>query len=466
MQKEQNTLLWGSRFSKELNEDVNDFNSSLPFDKILYKYDIKGSIAHATMLCHQGIISENEKDEIIAGLNEILAEIESGKLQFDYNFEDIHSFIEANLVKKIGAIGKKVHTSRSRNDQVALDIRLYLKDEIKEIQKLILNLIKTLMDFSNNHLETIMPGYTHLQRAQAVTLAHYLGAYIEMFKRDKERLDDTYKRVNVLPLGAGALAGSPYNIKRNLVAEYLGFDSICLNSMDAVSDRDFIIETLSCLAMVMTHLSRISEEIIMWSSFEFKFVELDDSYSTGSSIMPQKKNPDILELIRGKTGRVYGSLISILTTMKSLPLAYNKDMQEDKEPLFDGIKTVKNCLKILPNVIKTMKVNKEKMLQAAKEGFLNATDVADYLTKKGLPFRDSHNVAGKLVSYCINSKKTLDELSIDEFKKESGLFEEDIYSAIDIKNSVISKKEIGGPNPETVKHVLELNKIWLSDNEI
>ena len=466
MAKEEIALLWGSRFSKELNEDVNDFNSSLPFDKILYKYDIKGSIAHATMLCHQGIISENEKDEIIAGLNEILAEIESGKLQFDYNFEDIHSFIEANLVKKIGQTGKKVHTSRSRNDQVALDIRLYLKDEIKEIQKLILNLIKTLMDFSNNHLETIMPGYTHLQRAQAVTLAHYLGAYIEMFKRDKERLDDTYKRVNVLPLGAGALAGSPYNIKRNLVAEYLGFDSICLNSMDAVSDRDFIIETLSDLAMVMTHLSRISEEIIMWSSFEFKFVELDDSYSTGSSIMPQKKNPDILELIRGKTGRVYGSLTSILTTMKSLPLAYNKDMQEDKEPLFDGIKTVKNCLKILPNVIKTMKVNKEKMLQAAKEGFLNATDVADYLTKKGLPFRDSHNVAGKLVSYCINSKKTLDELSIDEFKKESSLFEEDIYSAIDIKNSVISKKEIGGPNPETVKHVLELNKIWLSDNEI
>lgn len=466
MAKEEIALLWGSRFSKELNEDVNDFNSSLPFDKILYKYDIKGSIAHATMLCHQGIISENEKDEIIAGLNEILAEIESGKLQFNYNFEDIHSFIEANLVKKIGATGKKVHTSRSRNDQVALDIRLYLKDEIKEIQKLILNLIKTLMDFSNNHLETIMPGYTHLQRAQAVTLAHYLGAYIEMFKRDKERLDDTYKRVNVLPLGAGALAGSPYNIKRNLVAEYLGFDSICLNSMDAVSDRDFIIETLSCLAMVMTHLSRISEEIIMWSSFEFKFVELDDSYSTGSSIMPQKKNPDILELIRGKTGRVYGSLTSILTTMKSLPLAYNKDMQEDKEPLFDGIKTVKNCLKILPNVIKTMKVNKEKMLQAAKEGFLNATDVADYLTKKGLPFRDSHNVAGKLVSYCINSKKTLDELSTDEFKKESSLFEEDIYSAIDIKNSVISKKEIGGPNPETVKHVLELNKIWLSDNEI
>ena len=466
MAKEEIALLWGSRFSKELNEDVNDFNSSLPFDKILYKYDIKGSIAHATMLCHQGIISENEKDEIIAGLNEILAEIESGKLQFDYNFEDIHSFIEANLVKKIGQTGKKVHTSRSRNDQVALDIRLYLKDEIKEIQKLILNLIKTLMDFSNNHLETIMPGYTHLQRAQAVTLAHYLGAYIEMFKRDKERLDDTHKRVNVLPLGAGALAGSPYNIKRNLVAEYLGFDSICLNSMDAVSDRDFIIETLSDLAMVMTHLSRISEEIIMWSSFEFKFVELDDSYSTGSSIMPQKKNPDILELIRGKTGRVYGSLTSILTTMKSLPLAYNKDMQEDKEPLFDGIKTVKNCLKILPNVIKTMKVNKEKMLQAAKEGFLNATDVADYLTKKGLPFRDSHNVAGKLVSYCINSKKTLDELSIDEFKKESSLFEEDIYSAIDIKNSVISKKEIGGPNPETVKHVLELNKIWLSDNEI
>lgn len=466
MAEEQIALLWGSRFSKELNEDVNDFNSSLPFDKILYKYDIKGSIAHAKMLACQGIISECEKDEIIKGLSEILDEIENGKLQFDYNFEDIHSFIEANLVKKIGATGKKVHTSRSRNDQVALDIRLYLKDEIKEIQKLILNLIKTLMDVSSNHFGTIMPGYTHLQRAQAVTLAHYLGAYIEMLKRDKSRLDDTYKRVNVLPLGAGALAGSPYNIKRNLVAEYLGFDSICLNSMDAVSDRDFIIETLSCLATIMLHLSRISEEIIMWSSFEFKFVELDDSYSTGSSIMPQKKNPDILELIRGKTGRVYGSLISILTTMKSLPLAYNKDMQEDKEPLFDSIKTTKNCLKILPDVIKTMKVNKDIMLKAAKEGFLNATDVADYLTKKGLPFRDSHNVAGKLVSYCIESKKTLDELSLEEFKKESSLFEDDIYSAIDIKNSVISKKEIGGPNPETVKHVLELNKIWLSDNEI
>lgn len=466
MQKEQNTLLWGSRFSKELNEDVNDFNSSLPFDKVLYKYDIKGSIAHATMLFHQGIISDSDKDEIIGGLNEILAEIESGKLQFDYNFEDIHSFIEANLVKKIGAIGKKVHTSRSRNDQVALDIRLYLKDEIKNIQKLLIKLIETLISIQEDNLETLMPGYTHLQRAQATTLSHHTGAYVEMFKRDKSRLDDVYSRVNILPLGACALAGTPHNINRYKTAEYLNFGDICLNSMDAVSDRDFIIETLSSLSILMTHISRMAEEIIIWSSFEFKFIELDDSYSTGSSIMPQKKNPDIMELLRGKTGRVFGSLINILTVMKGLPLAYNKDMQEDKEPLFDSINTVKNSLSIIPDVIKTMKINKDNMFNALKQGFIDATDVADYLVKKNVSFRDAHNISGNIVSYCIKENKTIQDLKTDEFKSFSPLFEDDIHFAIDFKNSINAKKVIGSPSIEAMKKVIEINKNWLKDNEV
>ncbi len=455
--------LWGSRFSKTLDKNVNDFNSSLPFDNILYKYDIKGSIAHASMLADQGIISFEEKEKIVSALNEILSEIETGKIEFNFEFEDIHSFVEKLLIEKIGDTGKKVHTSRSRNDQVALDVRLYLKDEIKKIQKLLISFVEILLEISNEHITTIMPGYTHLQRAQAITFGHHIGAYIEMFKRDIERLNDLYKRVNILPLGAGALAGTPHYIDRYKTAKYLNFDNVALNSIDAVSDRDFVIEAISTISIIMMHLSRMSEEIILFASFEYKFIELDDAYSTGSSIMPQKKNPDIAELTRGKTGRVYGDLMTILTVMKSLPLAYNKDMQEDKEPLFDAINTVKMCLSIMPSMLKTMKVNKENMLKAVKDGFLNATDAADYLVTKGLPFRDAHNVSGKLVSYCIEKKKTLEDLTLEEYKKESNFFDNDIYDAIKAENSVNSKKSIGGPAFENVKKVNEINKNWLKN---
>lgn len=458
--------LWGSRFSKPLDKKTNDFNSSLSFDYILYKYDIKGSIAHTKMLSEQNIITNDEKEKIVNALNEILSEIDEGKIQFDFEYEDIHTFIEKLLVDKIGDTGKKVHTARSRNDQVALDIRLYLKDEIKNIQKLLIKLIETLISIQEDNLETLMPGYTHLQRAQATTLSHHTGAYVEMFKRDKSRLDDVYSRVNILPLGACALAGTPHNINRYKTAEYLNFGDICLNSMDAVSDRDFIIETLSSLSILMTHISRMAEEIIIWSSFEFKFIELDDSYSTGSSIMPQKKNPDIMELLRGKTGRVFGSLINILTVMKGLPLAYNKDMQEDKEPLFDSINTVKNSLSIIPDVIKTMKINKDNMLNALKQGFIDATDVADYLVKKNVSFRDAHNISGNIVSYCIKENKTIQDLKIDEFKSFSPLFEDDIHFAIDFKNSINAKKVIGSPSIEAMKKVIEINKNWLKDNEV
>ncbi len=458
--------LWGSRFSKPLDKKTNDFNSSLSFDYILYKYDIKGSIAHTKMLSEQNIITNDEKEKIVNALNEILSEIDEGKIQFDFEYEDIHTFIEKLLVDKIGDTGKKVHTARSRNDQVALDIRLYLKDEIKNIQKLLIKLIETLISIQEDNLETLMPGYTHLQRAQATTLSHHTGAYVEMFKRDKSRLDDVYSRVNILPLGACALAGTPHNINRYKTAEYLNFGDICLNSMDAVSDRDFIIETLSSLSILMTHISRMAEEIIIWSSFEFKFIELDDSYSTGSSIMPQKKNPDIMELLRGKTGRVFGSLINILTVMKGLPLAYNKDMQEDKEPLFDSINTVKNSLSIIPDVIKTMKINKDNMFNALKQGFIDATDVADYLVKKNVSFRDAHNISGNIVSYCIKENKTIQDLKTDEFKSFSPLFEDDIHFAIDFKNSINAKKVIGSPSIEAMKKVIEINKNWLKDNEV
>ena len=374
--------LWGSRFSKSPEKIVSDFNSSLSFDSKLYQYDIEGSIAHANMLGFQGILSQQEAEQIINALNDILNEINDGNLEFNVEFEDIHTNIEKFLVEKIGEVGKKLHTARSRNDQVALDIRLYLKQEIKNIQKLLVKTVSTLVNIQKEHTTTIMPGYTHLQRAQAITFAHHLGAYVEMFKRDFERLNDTFKRVNILPLGSCALAGTPHNIDREKTAEILGFSGVCLNSVDGVSDRDFIIEALSSLSIIMTHLSRFCEEIILWASFEFKFIELDDSYATGSSIMPQKKNPDVAELIRGKTGRVYGDLFTLLTVMKSLPLAYNKDMQEDKEPLFDAVDTVKVCLEILPCMLETMKVNKDNMLNAVHKGFLNATDVADYLVDK------------------------------------------------------------------------------------
>lgn len=457
--------LWGSGFSKALNKSANDFNSSLRFDKRLYKHDITGSIAHARMLSAQGILTEEESELICKNLEIILSDIESGKVSFECDFEDIHTFVEKLLTDRIGAVGKKLHTARSRNDQVALDVRMYTKEEIQNIQGEIINLIKVLLSLAKKHTETIMPGYTHLQRAQPITFAHHLGAYVEMFKRDFERLKDCYKRVNVLPLGAGALATGPHNIDRYKTAEILGFDDICLNSLDAVSDRDFVVETLADLSIIMMHLSRFCEEIILWASREFGFIKIDDGYSTGSSLMPQKKNPDIAELIRGKTGRVYGSLSAILTTMKSLPLAYNKDMQEDKEPLFDAIDTIKVCLSILPEMLETITVNKDKMLKACAEGFLNATDVADYLVKKGLPFRDAHEASGKAVRYCLETEKTLDTMEIEEYKKINELFEKDLYEAIKIENSVKSRKVIGGPEKGAVEKVISMNEEWIKTNE-
>lgn len=457
--------LWGSGFSKALNKSANDFNSSLRFDKRLYKHDITGSIAHARMLSAQGILTKEESELICKNLEIILSDIESGKVSFECDFEDIHTFVEKLLTDRIGAVGKKLHTARSRNDQVALDVRMYTKEEIQSIQGEIINLIKVLLSLAKKHTETIMPGYTHLQRAQPITFAHHLGAYVEMFKRDFARLKDCYKRVNILPLGAGALATGPHNIDRYKTAEILGFDDICLNSLDAVSDRDFVVETLADLSIIMMHLSRFCEEIILWASREFGFIKIDDGYSTGSSLMPQKKNPDIAELIRGKTGRVYGSLSAILTTMKSLPLAYNKDMQEDKEPLFDAIDTIKVCLSILPEMLETITVNKDKMLKACAEGFLNATDVADYLVKKGLPFRDAHEASGKAVRYCLETEKTLDTMEIEEYKKINELFEEDLYEAIKIENSVKSRKVIGGPEKGAVEKVISMNEEWIKSNE-
>lgn len=457
--------LWGSGFSKPLNKQTNDFNSSLRFDKRLYKYDIKGSIAHSKMLATCGILTEVEAGLIERGLLEILSEIEENKINFDCDLEDIHTYVEKHLVEKIGDIGKKLHTARSRNDQVALDIRLYLLDEVENLKAQLVSLLKVLLSLIKEHKETIMPGYTHLQRAQPITFAHHLGAYFEMFKRDILRLVDNYKRINILPLGAGALATSPYNIDRYKTKELLNFDDICLNSLDAVSDRDFVVETLSDLSIIMLHLSRFSEEIILWATKEFEFIKIDDSYSTGSSLMPQKKNPDIAELIRGKTGRVYGALVSILTTMKSLPLAYNKDMQEDKEVLFDGIDTVKVCLSILPDMLSTITVNKENMLNACKKGFLNATDAADYLVKKGLPFRDSHETSGRAVKYCIENNKTLDEMSLFEWKNINELYEKDIFEFIDIKNSLNSRKVIGGPSKEAIEKVIKINEEWIKKYE-
>lgn len=456
--------LWGSRFSKKIDSKVNDFNSSLPFDYKMYKQDIQGSLAHSEMLGAQGILSEDEVKIIHNALNEILVEIENGEIQFNPEFEDIHTNIEKLLIEKIGESGKKVHTGRSRNDQVALDVRLYQLVKIKEVKELLINLIKTLVKISDEHKETIMPGYTHLQRAQAVTFGHHLGAYTEMFKRDFERLSDCYSRTNVSPLGSGALAGTPHNLDRFKTAELLGFKHPCLNSMDGVSDRDFIIEFLSDLSLIMMHLSRFSEELILWSSYEFKFIELDDAYATGSSIMPQKKNPDVPELVRGKTGRVYGSLMALLTTMKGLPLAYNKDMQEDKEQLFDAVENTILCLEIFPPMLETMTVNKENMLNAVKLGFLNATDIADYLVKKGLPFRDAHEVSGKLVAKCIKENKILEDLTLDEYKLESNLFENDIFETISPENSVNAKKTFGGTSFKTVAETIEKNKEWLNQN--
>lgn len=448
--------MWEGRFSKTLDKRTNDFNSSIRFDYKMYKEDIEGSIAHAKMLAKQHIIEKDDESKIIFGLNSILKDIENASLEFDPNAEDIHMFIEAELTKRIGQSGKKLHTARSRNDQVALDIRMYLKKQVVEIKQNLKNLIYTLVVKAKENTETIMPGYTHMQRAQPITFAHHLMAYVEMFKRDIERLTETYGRIDTCPIGSCALAGTTYKLDREFEAKELGFSKISNNSLDGVSDRDFIIELLADISIIMMHLSRISEEIILWSSWEFKFVELDDAFSTGSSIMPQKKNPDITELIRGKTGRVYGSLMGILTVMKGTPLAYNKDMQEDKELVFDAIDTVNLSLTTIEPLIKTMTVLKENMKAAAEKGFINATDCADYLVEKGLPFRDAYKVVGNIVKYCIENNTSLEKLDLDMYKQFHPVFEQDVYQAIDLINCVNKRNVIGGPAKEQVEMQIDL----------
>lgn len=448
--------LWGGRFEKGINENVNDFNSSIRIDKRMYKEDIKGSIAHSRMLGKENIIPEKDSQKIISGLNKILKEIEEGTLVIDDNAEDIHSFIEKTLTSYIGEEGKKLHTGRSRNDQVTLDTKLYLKKELKIVASLLLNLQEVIYDKAKRNIDTIMPGYTHMQKAQPITFAHHILAYTQMFQRDLSRLEDCYKRLDEMPLGSGALATTSYPLNRNMVAKELGFSSITYNSIDSVSDRDYAIEALSVLSMIMMHLSRFSEEIILWATNEFNFIELSDEYSTGSSIMPQKKNPDVAELVRGKTGRVYGDLITLLTVMKGLPLAYNKDMQEDKEALFDALDTVKLSLKTFTGMLDTMTINKEKMKKGAALGYTNATDVADYLVKKGLPFRNAHEIVGEIVLYCIKKKLAIDDLSLEELKNFSSLFDIDIYKAISLTTCVEERKVIGGPSSFSVELQLEI----------
>ena len=458
--------MWKGRFSKELDSRVNDFNSSISFDSRMYKEDIEGSIAHATMLGNQGIISKEDSACIVENLEAILADIESGKLEFDMAAEDIHMFIEAELTKRIGTVGKKLHTARSRNDQVAVDMKLYVKKELKEIKALLLKLIETLVKLAEENVETIMPGYTHLQRAQPITFAHYMMAYVEMFKRDYMRLSNTLDVMNYCPLGSGALASTTYNIDREFTAAKLGFAGPTMNSMDGVSDRDFCMEGASDIAIAMVHLSRLSEEIILWCSWEFKFVELDDAFATGSSIMPQKKNPDITELVRGKAARVIGDLNTLLVMMKGLPLAYNKDMQEDKEAMFDAIDTVKICLTTIIPMLATMKVIKKNMENAAKKGFINATDVADYLVKKGLAFRDAYKITGEIVKECIDQDLTLDSLPLSTYKKYSDCFAGDIYEAIDLKTCVNGRKVLGGPSEEVELKHIALIKQFLTENKL
>ena len=442
--------MWAGRFKKEADSKVNDFNSSISFDGRMYRHDILGSIAHATMLADQGIISQEDADAILDGLTEILADLNDGRLLMDPDAEDIHMFIEAELTARIGDAGKRLHTARSRNDQVALDIRLYLRDEIAEIRQLIAALVETLCQMAEEHTDTIMPGYTHLQRAQPITFGHHLMAYASMLLRDLDRLADAARRMNFCPLGSGALAGTTYPIDRNQTASLLEFEGPVMNSLDGVSDRDFCIELCSALSMIMMHLSRFSEEIILWCNWEFKFLELDDAFATGSSIMPQKKNPDVAELVRGKTGRVYGDLMTLLSMMKSLPLAYNKDMQEDKEAIFDAVDTVKICLSTFEPMLRTARVLKENMRAAAAKGFINATDCADYLTKKGVPFRDAYKITGTLVGYCVDHNLTLETLPLAEYQKLSPVFEEDVYQAIDLTTCAMTRKSLGGPAKESV----------------
>ena len=453
--------LWGGRFTKETDQLVYAFNASINFDKRLINEDIEGSIAHVTMLAKQNILTNDEKDKIIKCLNEILSDVNNGQLLITEEYEDVHSFVEANLIDRIGETGKKLHTGRSRNDQVALDMRLYTRKQIKYSQELIKELLTSINSIMKANIDTYMPGFTHLQKAQPITLAHHFGAYFEMFKRDYLRLSDIYERMNYCPLGAGALAGTTYPLDREFTASLLGFRGATANSIDSVSDRDYLIEYLSALSMIMMHLSRFCEEIIIWNSNEYKFVEIDDTYSTGSSIMPQKKNPDIAELIRGKVGRVYGALISLLTTMKGIPLAYNKDMQEDKEMSFDAFDTVNGCIKLFDGMIKTMKFNKDIMAKSAMCGFTNATDAADYLVKKGMPFRDAHSVIGKLVLYCIDVNKSIDELSIDELKNICSSFDEDIYNAICLETCVEKRLTKGSPSSQAMSEEISGNDLFL-----
>ena len=453
--------LWGGRFAASTDKAVDDFNSSISFDARLYKQDIEGSIAHAGMLGKCGIIPVEDAELICKTLGEILSDIENGLVHFEIDAEDIHMNIEKILTERIGATGKRLHTGRSRNDQVALDIRMYLKVETNAIKKMVMSLMETLLGMSSQHLDTIMPGYTHLQRAQPITLAHHLMAYFQMFRRDIGRLDDCYKRMDVMPLGSGALAGTTYALDRQFVADQLGFSAITENSLDGVSDRDFVIELAYCISMIMMHMSRFSEEMVLWSSGEFSFVEMSDAFSTGSSIMPQKKNPDVAELVRGKTGRAYGSLMSLLTVMKSLPLAYNKDMQEDKEAIFDAVDTVKMCLPVFTKMLSTMKIKKDSMRRAAQGGFTNATDVADYLVKKGIPFRSAHEIIGKMVLYCINNSKAIEDLSMDEFKSFSDKIEQDVYEEISLEKCVSGRSLPGGPAAESVKAAIENGRLFV-----
>ena len=458
--------LWGGRFTKQTDQLVFDFNASITFDKRLFHEDVTGSIVHATMLAKQGILTEEERKSIVEGLTGILEDVDDGTLAIDETQEDIHSFVEATLIDRIGDAGKKLHTGRSRNDQVALDMRLYTRARVAEIDGLLKKLLEAILDTMENNLDTYMPGFTHLQKAQPITLAHHYGAYFEMFKRDRQRLTDIYKRMNYCPLGAGALAGTTYPLDREYTARLLRFEGPTLNSIDSVADRDYLIEFLSALSTIMMHLSRFSEEIIIWNSNEYQFVELDDAYSTGSSIMPQKKNPDIAELVRGKTGRVYGALIALLTTMKGLPLAYNKDMQEDKEMAFDAMDTAADCITLFTGMIQTMKFRKDRMAKSAMNGFTNATDAAEYLVGKGVPFRDAHGIIGRLVLYCIEKDTSIDALSLEELHFISDKFDEDIYDAISLKTCVEKRLTIGAPGEKMMKQVIEKNKEYLKNDAI
>ncbi len=456
--------LWGGRFTKETDKLVYNFNASISFDQKFYKEDIEGSIAHVTMLGKVGILTAEETEAIIRTLKDILSEVENGTLEISDEYEDIHSFVEANLIDRLGDTGKKLHTGRSRNDQVALDMRLYTRKQIKETDLELKELLETILKIMKENTETIMPGFTHLQKAQPITLAHHMGAYFEMFKRDRLRLHDIYERMNYCPLGSGALAGTTYPLDREYTAELLEFYGPTLNSMDGVSDRDYLIEFLSALSTIMMHLSRFSEEVIIWNSNEYQFVEIDDAYSTGSSIMPQKKNPDIAELVRGKTGRVYGALMSLLTTMKGIPLAYNKDMQEDKELSFDAMDTAKGCIALFNGMLATMKFNKDRMRKSANNGFTNATDAADYLVKHGVPFRDAHGIVGRIVLYCLDKNIAIDDMSLEELKAISLVFEEDIYDAISMETCVNTRLTIGAPSKKAMEDAIRKEEEYLSND--